>query len=144
MAGSSFDIVSRVDLQEFKNALQQAAKEMATRFDLKGTKAEGHLEGETALHISVADETKINAVRDVIEGRLVKRGVPLKALSWGEVEKALGGTARQKAELQQGIPVEKAREIVKRVKQLKLKVQAQINGDQVRIVGKKRDDLQPE
>src|SRR5690242_3291234 len=112
MADSSFDIVSSVDLQEVKNAISQAMKEITTRFDLKGTNSEVSLSGEELL-IATADEFKLKAVRDVLEERLVKRGVPLKALSYGTVEKALGGTVRQKVGLQKGIPTDKAREIVK-------------------------------
>lgn len=141
MAESSFDVVSTVDLQEVKNAIGQAMKEITTRFDLKGTNSTIDLQGEEIL-ISTADEGKIKAVRDVLETRLVKRSVPLKALTFGEIEKALGGTARQKVALQKGIPSEKAREIVKIIKGTKLKVQASIQGEQVRVSGKNRDDLQ--
>ena len=141
MADSSFDVVSSVDLQEVKNAIAQAMKEITTRFDLKGTGSDVALNGEE-ITLSTSDEFKLKAVRDVLEGRLVKRGVPLKALSFGEVEKALGGTVRQKVTLQKGIPTEKAREIVKIVKGMKVKVQAAIQADQVRISGKNRDDLQ--
>lgn len=141
MAESSFDVVSTVDLQEVKNAIGQAMKEITTRFDLKGTDSTIDLQGEEIL-ISTADEGKIKAVRDVLETRLVKRSVPLKALTFGDIEKALGGTARQKVTLQKGIPSEKAREIVKLIKGTKLKVQASIQGEQVRVAGKNRDDLQ--
>jgi cyclic-di-GMP-binding protein len=141
MAESSFDVVSSVDLQEVKNAIGQAMKEITTRFDLKGTNSNIELQGEEIL-ITTGDDSKIKAVRDVLEGRLVKRSVPLKALTFGEVEKALGGTARQKVELQKGIPSDKAREIVKLIKGTKLKVQASIQGEQVRVSGKNRDDLQ--
>ena len=141
MPESSFDIVSTVDLQEVKNAIAQAMKEIVTRFDLKGTGSEVSLQGEELLLVS-SDEFKLKAVRDILEGRLVKRGVPLKALEYKPVESALGGTVRRKVELQKGIPSEKAREIVKVIKQTKLKVQAAIQGDQVRVSGKNRDDLQ--
>ena len=141
MAESSFDVVSTVDLQEVKNAIGQAMKEITTRFDLKATDSTIDLQGEEIL-ISTADEGKIKAVRDVLETRLVKRNVPLKALTFGGVEKALGGTARQKVTLQKGIPSEKAREIIKLIKGTKLKVQASIQGEQVRVAGKNRDDLQ--
>jgi uncharacterized protein YajQ (UPF0234 family) len=141
MADSSFDVVSSVDLQEVKNAIGQAMKEITTRFDLKGTNSTIELQGEEIL-IATSDESKIKALRDVLETRLVKRSVPLKALTFGGVEKALGGTARQKVDLQKGIPSEKAREIVKVIKGTKLKVQAAIQGDQVRISGKNKDDLQ--
>ncbi len=141
MAESSFDIVSSVDLQEVKNAIGQAMKEITTRFDLKNSGSEVVLSGEEIV-LSSADEFKLKAVRDVLEERLVKRSVPLKALTYGTVEKALGGTTRQKVSMQKGIPSDKAREIVKIVKGTKLKVQAAIQGDQVRVSGKNRDDLQ--
>jgi cyclic-di-GMP-binding protein len=141
VADSSFDVVSSVDMQEMKNAIGQAMKEITTRFDLKGTGSNIELSGEQVV-LTSNDEFKLKAVRDVLEGRLVKRGVPLKALSFGTVEKALGGTTRQTVDLQKGIPSEKAREIVKIIKGSKLKVQAAIQGDQVRVSGKNRDDLQ--
>jgi hypothetical protein len=141
MAESSFDIVSSVDLQEVKNAIAQAMKEITTRFDLKGTGSEVSLAGEELVLVS-NDEFKLKAVRDILETRLVKRGVPLKALSFGTPDKALGGTVRQKVTMQKGIPSEKAREIVKIIKGMKLKVQAAIQGDQLRVSGKSKDDLQ--
>jgi uncharacterized protein YajQ (UPF0234 family) len=141
MAESSFDVVSRVDLQEVKNAIAQAMKEIDNRFDLKGTGSKIELAGEEiVLHSS--DEFKLKAVRDVLETRLVKRNVPLKALTFGTVEQALGQTTRQRVTLQKGIPTEQAREIVKLVKGTKRKVQASIQGDQVRVSGKSKDDLQ--
>jgi len=141
MPECSFDVVSSVDLQEVKNAIAQAMKEITTRFDLKGTGSEVLLQGEELL-LSSADEFKLKAVRDVLETRLVKRNVPLKALTFGTIEKALGGTARQKVAMQKGIPSDKAREIVKLIKGTKRKVQAAIQSDQVRVTGKNRDDLQ--
>ncbi len=141
MADSSFDIVSSVDLQEVKNAIAQATKEIQTRFDLKGTGSAVELTGEELVLVS-SDEFKLKAVREILEGRLVKRSVPLKALSFGEIDKALGGTVRQRVEMQKGIPTEKAREIVKIIKGTKLKVQAAIQGDQLRVSGKNKDDLQ--
>lgn len=141
MAESSFDVVSKVDLQEVKNAIGQAMKEIDTRYDLKGTGSKVELSGEEIV-LTSADEYKIKAVRDVLETRLVKRNVPLKALTYGTIEMALGQTARQKVSLQKGIPTEQAREIVKLVKGTKLKVQASIQSDQVRVTGKSRDDLQ--
>jgi len=141
MAESSFDVVSSVDLQEVKNAISQAMKEITTRFDLKGTGSDIVLQGEEIV-ITSADEFKMKAVRDVLETRLVKRNVPLKALSFGPMDKALGGTVRQKVSLQKGIPTDKAREIVKIIKNSKRKVQAAIQGDQVRVSGKNKDDLQ--
>jgi uncharacterized protein YajQ (UPF0234 family) len=141
MAESSFDVVSSVDLQEVKNAIAQAMKEIVTRYDLKGTGSSIELQGEELL-LASSDEFKLKAVRDVLETRLVKRNVPLKALTFETIEKALGGTVRQKVSLQKGIPSEKAREIVKIVKGTKRKVQSAIQGEQVRISGKNRDDLQ--
>ena len=141
MAEHSFDVVSSVDLQEVKNAIGQAMKEIDTRYDLKGTSSKVELSGEEIV-LTSADEYKIKAVRDVLETRLVKRNVPLKALTYGTIEMALGQTARQKVSLQKGIPTEQAREIVKLVKGTKLKVQASIQSDQVRVTGKSRDDLQ--
>jgi uncharacterized protein YajQ (UPF0234 family) len=141
MADNSFDIVSKIDLQEVRNAIAQALKEISTRFDLKGSGSDVSL-GEQELVLSSSDEFKLKAVRDVLEARLVKRGVPLKALSFGKVEQALSGTVRQKVALQQGIPIEQAREIVRLVKRTKLKVQAAIQADQVRVSAKSRDDLQ--
>jgi hypothetical protein len=141
MAENSFDVVSSVDLQEVKNAIAQALKEITTRFDLKGSGSEITLEGEE-IRLASADEFKLKAVVDVLETRLVKRNVPLKALTYGTVEKALGATVRQKISLQKGIPTDKAREIVKLLKGSKLKVQAAIQADQVRVTGKSKDDLQ--
>ena len=141
MAESSFDVVSNVDMQEVKNAISQAMKEITTRFDLKGSNSLVELQGKEIL-ITSGDDSKMKAVRDVLEERLVKRSVPLKALTFGEVEKALGQTARQKVTLQEGIPSDKAREIVKVIKGSKLKVQASIQGEQVRVTSKSKDDLQ--
>ena len=140
-AGHSFDVVSEVDLQEVKNAVQQAGKEIQNRFDFKGSKteillSEGHLE------LTSSDEYKLKSAMEVLKGKLVKRKVSLKALQPGEIESALGGTAKQRIELQSGIPIEKAREIVKIVKGTKLKVQTAIQGDQLRVSGKSKDDLQ--
>lgn len=140
-AEHSFDVVSSVDLQEVKNAIAQALKEIGTRFDLKGSGSTIELSDEK-LQLASCDEFKLKAVRDVLEGRLVKRNVPLKALSFGKIESAFGGTVRQSVELQKGIPTDKSREIVKLVKETKLKVQAAIQADQVRISGKDRDVLQ--
>ena len=141
MANSSFDIVSSVDLQEVRNAIAQAEKEIATRYDLKKTSSKLEL-AEDAIVVTAPDDYTLKAVRDVLEGRLVKRSVPLKAITWETVEQALGGTVRQKASLQKGIPTDKAREIVKLVKGTKLKVQTAIQGDQLRVTGKSKDDLQ--
>lgn len=141
MADSSFDIVSSVNLQEVKNAIAQATKEIQTRFDLKGSGSSVELQGEE-IALASSDEFKLKAVRDVLEERLVKRGVPLKALTYGNVDQALGATVRQRITLQKGIPSDKAREIVKVIKGAKLKVQAAIQGDQLRVSGKNKDELQ--
>ena len=141
-AENSFDIVSKVDLQEVSNAIQNALKEIHTRFDLKDSKSDIQLEGKEALVLSSADEYKLKAVTDILQSKLVKRGVPIKALNYGVVEPAAGSSVRQKITMQQGIPIEKAREIVKVVKDSKKKVQASIQGDTVRVSGKDRDALQ--
>src|SRR3954469_18482823 len=141
-AENSFDIVSKVDLQEVSNAIQNALKEIHTRFDLKDSKSDIQLEGKEALVLSSADEYKLKAVTDILQSKLVKRGVPIKALTYGTVESAAGSSVRQKITMQQGIPIEKAREIVKLIKDSKKKVQASIQGDTVRVSGKDRDALQ--
>ena len=138
----SFDIVSKVDLQEVSNAIQQALKEVHTRFDLKDSKSNIVLEGKDALILTSQDDYKLKAVNDVLQQRLVKRGVPLKALSYGAIEPAAGYTVRQKISMKHGIQTEKAREIVKSIKNSKHKVQASIQGDLVRVSGKDRDTLQ--
>src|SRR5262252_5052848 len=142
MPENTFDIVSKVDLQEVSNAIQNALKEIHTRFDLKDSKSDIQLEGKDTIVLSSVDEYKLKAVNDILQGKLVKRGVPLKALTYGVVEPAAGSTARQKITMQQGIPTEKAREIVKVIKDSKKKVQASIQGDSVRVSGKDRDTLQ--
>jgi uncharacterized protein YajQ (UPF0234 family) len=141
MADNSFDVVSSVDIQEVKNAIAQATKEIRTRFDLKNSASSVELQGEE-IRLASSDEFKLKAVKDVLEGRLVKRNVPLKALTFGTVEQALGGTVRQRVALQKGIPTDKAREIVKLVKGTNLKVQAAIQGDQLRVSSRSKDDLQ--
>src|SRR5579871_4077385 len=139
MPENSFDIVSKVDLQEVSNAMQQALKEIHTRFDLKDSKSNIVLEGKDAIVLTSVDEFKLKAVNDVFQQKLVKRGVPLKALTYGAVETAAGSTVRQRITMQQGIPVEKARDIVKVIKNSKKKVQASIQGDLVRVSSKDRD-----
>jgi cyclic-di-GMP-binding protein len=141
-ADNSFDIVSKVDLQEVSNAIQNALKEIHTRFDLKDSKSDIQLEGKEAMVLSSADEYKLKAVTDILQSKLVKRGVPIKALTYGTVEPAAGSSVRQKITMQQGIPIEKAREIVKLIKDSMKKVQASIQGDTVRVSGKDRDALQ--
>jgi len=142
MAENSFDIVSKVDLQEVTNAIQQALKEIHTRYDLKDSKSDIQLDGKDALVLASADEFKLKAVNDVLQSKLVKRNVPLKALTYGSIESAAGSTVRQRVTMQQGIPIEKARDIVKVIKNSKKKVQAAIQGDLVRVSGKDRDTLQ--
>jgi len=142
MPESSFDIVSKIDLQEVQNAINMALKEIHQRFDLKDSKSQIELEGKDAIVLSSADDYKLKAVNDVFQGKLVKRGVPLKGLQYGVIEPAAGATVRQKITMQQGIPVEKAREIVKLIKNSKKKIQAWIQGDFVRVSGKDRDTLQ--
>lgn len=137
----SFDIASKIDLQEVDNAIHQAQKEIGQRFDFKGTKVSVAREGsEILLHAD--DEFKLRALVEVLEGKLIKRKVPLKGLSYDKVEPAAGSTVRQRVAIQQGIPIEKAREIVKRIKGMGLKVQAQIMQDQVRVSGRAKDELQ--
>jgi uncharacterized protein YajQ (UPF0234 family) len=131
-----------VDTQEVSNAVQQALKEIHQRFDLKNSKSDIQIEGKDALVLTSADDYKLKAVNDVLQQKLVKRGVSLKALSYGAIEPAAGSTVRQRITMQQGIPVEKAREIVRLIKDAKTKVQASIQGDFVRVSGKDRDTLQ--
>lgn len=140
-AENSFDIVSKIEMAEVTNAVNQAMKEIGQRFDFKGSKSNITQE-QDALVIVSDDEFKLKSVIDILQGKLVKRGVPTKNLTYGKVEPAQAGTVRQKVTLQQGIPTDKAKEIVKAIKDTKLKVQASIQADQVRVSGKNRDDLQ--
>jgi uncharacterized protein YajQ (UPF0234 family) len=140
-AENSFDIVCKIDMQEVTNALDQARREIETRYDLKGTKNEVTLD-KTDIVLLCPDDMKLKAVTDILQSKLHKRGIPLKGLSYGAVEQASGGALRQKISLQQGIPMEKAKEIVRLVKDSKIRVQAAIHEDKVRISGKSRDDLQ--
>lgn len=142
MPDNTFDIVSQINLQEVANAIQQATKEIHTRFDLKDSKSNIEMEGKDAIVLSSIDEYKLKAVTDILQQKLVKRGVPLKGLTYGAIEPAAGSTVRQKITMQQGIPIEKARDIVKTIKNSKKKVQASIQGDLVRVSGKDRDALQ--
>lgn len=141
-AENSFDIVSKTDLQEVRNAIEQAMKEVRTRFDLKDSKSEIALEGEDAIQLASVDEYKLQAVTEILRQKLVKRGVSLKALTFGKVEPAAGSSVRQKISLQQGIAGEKAKEIVRIIKDSKKKVQASIQSDSVRVSGRDRDALQ--
>jgi uncharacterized protein YajQ (UPF0234 family) len=139
----SFDIACKIDLQELDNAVNQARKEIQTRYDFKGSKTAIELrEKEREIVLTSEDDFKLKATLDIVQSKMVKRGISLKAVTAGKTEPAAGGMARQTLALQQGIPVEKAREIVKRIKSTKLKVQAAIQEDQVRVSGKNIDDLQ--
>lgn len=140
----SFDIVSRVDLQEVRNAVSQAQKEIAQRFDFKGSKTEIRFdEKETSITLVSDDDFKLQNVVDILHGRLAKRGVPLNALKAGRVEPAAGGAVRQVMTLQQGIPEETAKKISRLIRDAGFnKVKAQIQGDQVRVAGKSKDELQ--
>ena len=140
-AENSFDIESTVDLQEVRNAVQQAEKEIGNRYDLKKAAAVLRLEGEEIV-LEAADDFSVQQALDVLQSKLVKRGVNLKSLRYGKVEPASGSRARQKITLQQGIPQETAKKIVAEIKARKLKVQGAIQGDTVRVSGKNRDDLQ--
>src|SRR5215472_1703284 len=143
MPDNSFDVVSKIEMPEVMNAVQRAAKEIHQRYDLKDSKSSIELkEKENKILLASADEYKLKAVIDILQSKLVKRNVPLKGLSYGEITPAAGSTVKQEITLQQGIAIEKAREIVKAVKDSKLKVQASIQGDFVRIAGKDRDTLQ--
>jgi uncharacterized protein YajQ (UPF0234 family) len=137
----SFDIGSKIELQEVDNAIHQTVRELAQRFDFKGSQSSVAREAHAIL-LSSEDDFKLKQVLDILETKLVKRGVSLKALTRGSVEPAGGGRVRQRIELQQGIPMEKAREIVKRIKETKRRVQAQIQEDQVRVFGRDKDELQ--
>ena len=143
MPDNSFDIVSQIDVAEVNNAIQQAVKEVHTRYDLKDSKSSIELkEKENKILLASQDEFKLRAVIEILEQKLAKRKVPLKGLIFGAVQPAAGSSVRQEISLQQGIPLEKARDIVKLVKDSKKKVQASIQGDLVRISGKDRDSLQ--
>jgi cyclic-di-GMP-binding protein len=137
----AFDVVSQVDLQEVDNAVNQARKEIGQRYDFKGTNTEVEVEG-AEIRVVSTDDYKVKAAVEVIESKLVRRGISLKSVLRGEVEPAAGGRARQKLDIQRGISTDKGKAIVKRIKDAKLKVQAQIQDDQVRVSGKNRDDLQ--
>jgi cyclic-di-GMP-binding protein len=137
----SFDVVSKTDMQEVTNAVIQAQKELAQRFDFKGSKSSIELSGEELVLIS-DDEGKLVSVKDILETRLIKRGVSIKALDYGKLEPAMSGTVRQKVKIVQGIETDKAKAIVKTIKDAKVKVQASIQSDQVRVVGRSKDDLQ--
>jgi len=143
MSEHSFDIVSRVDLQEVSNAVDQAMKEIKQRYDFKGSKSSIEFNRDSGeLTILSDDDYKLKSVVDVLQTKLVGRKVSLKSLQFQKVEQASGGTVRQVVKLQQGIPQDKAKDIAKMIKDTKIKVQATIQGDQLRVKGKKLDDLQ--
>lgn len=139
---NSFDVVSKVELQEVRNAIDQASKELHTRFDLKDSKSKIELEGTDAIQLASASEYTLKAVTEILSQKLVKRGVSLKNLEYEKIEPAANSSVRQKIKLVQGIPSEKAKQIVALVKESKKKAQASIQGDTVRIVSKDRDVLQ--
>ncbi len=138
----SFDIVSKVDIQEVDNAVNQALKEMAQRYDFKGSKSEIDWDKAEEIKLLGDSDNRLTTIIDLLQSKLIKRGVSLKAIEYGKVEDASGSMKRQVVTLKQGIAVEKAKEINKIIKETKLKVQSQIQGDQVRVTGKKLDDLQ--
>ncbi|HTU44965.1 MAG TPA: YajQ family cyclic di-GMP-binding protein [Bryobacteraceae bacterium] len=143
MPENTFDIVSKIDLNEVSNAIQQASKEIQTRYDLKDSRSSIELnEKEREIQLASSDDFKLKAITEILSQKLVKRNVPLKGLQFGTVTPATGGSVRQEITLQQGIPIEKAREVVKIIKDSKVKVQASIQGDVVRVSGKDRDTLQ--
>jgi uncharacterized protein YajQ (UPF0234 family) len=143
MPDNSFDVVSEIVMPEVNNAIQQAMKEIITRYDLKDSKSSIELnEKEKKLILSSADDYKLKAITEILQSKLVKRGVPLKNFTYGVVQTAAGSSVKQEVTLQQGIPIEKAKDVVKKVKDSKLKVQASIQGDVVRVAGKDRDTLQ--
>jgi len=143
MPDNSFDVVSKIEMPEVQNAIQQAQKEIHQRYDLKDSHSNIELkEKDNKIILSSADEYKLRAVIDILQSKLVKRGVPLKGLVYGEIIPSAGSTVKQEVTLQQGIPIEKAREMVKAIKDSKLKVQASIQGDFIRVAGKDRDTLQ--
>jgi hypothetical protein len=143
MADNSFDVVSKIELPEVSNAVQQALKEIQQRYDLKDSKSNIELnEKDMKLILTSSDDFKLKAVTEVLQSKLVKRNVPLKGLDYGVIQPASGSSVRQEVKLQSGIPIEKARDIIKAIKDSKKKVQAAINGDFIRISGKDRDVLQ--
>jgi cyclic-di-GMP-binding protein len=143
MPDNTFDVVSKIEMPEVLNAAQQASKEIQTRFDLKDSKSSIEVkEKENLILLASSDEFKLKAVVEILQSKLVKRKVPLKGLTFGEIIPSAGSTVKQEITLQQGIAIEKAREIVKKIKDSKLKVQASIQGDFVRVAGKDRDTLQ--
>ncbi len=139
---NSFDVVSKVELQEVKNAIDQATKEVNARFDLKDSKSKIDLEGTDAIQLASQDDYKLKAVIEILSQKLVKRGISLKNLEYEKIEPAANSSVRQKIKLKQGITGDSAKKIVAKIKDSKLKVQASIQGDTVRVTGKDRDSLQ--
>ncbi|WP_410770054.1 YajQ family cyclic di-GMP-binding protein [Fontibacillus sp. BL9] len=138
---SSFDIVSKMDMQELTNAIDQTEREIANRFDFKGSKSELKVEKDVLVILS-DDEYKLNAVIDILQSKMIKRGLPIKNLDYGKIEPASLGAVRQRINLKQGIDQENAKKINVLIRDSKLKVKSQIQGDQIRVTGKSRDDLQ--
>lgn len=138
---NSFDIVSKVDMQELVNAIAQAEREIETRFDFKGSKSSIALEKEELI-IGSDDDYKLKSVIDILLSKMVKRGVPIKNLDYGKVEGASGGTVKQRVKLRQGIEQDVSKKINILIRDSKLKVKSQIQGDQIRVTGKNKDDLQ--
>jgi uncharacterized protein YajQ (UPF0234 family) len=143
MPDNSFDVVSLIEMPEVNNAIQQAMKEVTTRYDLKDSKSSMELnEKEKKLTLTSADDYKLKAITEILQSKLIKRSVPVKNLTYGVVTPAAGSTVKQEVTLTSGIPIEKARDVVKKIKDSKLKLQASIQGDLVRVSGKDRDTLQ--
>lgn len=138
---ASFDVVSKVEMQEAKNAVDQALKEIGTRFDLKDSGSKIEWDKDDLL-VSAKDSHKLSSVLDILESKIIKRGISLKNVERKKIEEALGGTARQRLLFKQGLSAEIAKEVVKEIKNAKLKVQTQVQGDSLRVTGKSRDDLQ--
>lgn len=138
----SFDIVCKVEMHEVNNAVDQAKKQLAARYDFKGSKSSITLNSDNSITLIADDDYKLTSLTDILKEKIAKRNVPLKSLNFGKVEQAVGSTVRQVITFQSGIPMEKAKEVVKFIKGLKLKVQAQIQEDKVRVSGQKIDDLQ--
>jgi len=137
----SFDIVSEVDMQEMDNAVNQTKKEISQRYDFKGSKAEITLDADS-LKLTAEDEYKVNAMLDMLRGKMIKRSVPIKALDPGKIDSSFGGNVKMVVKIQKGISKEKAKDVTAYIKEQKLKVQTQIMDDQLRVTGAKRDDLQ--
>ena len=138
----SFDIVVKVDVQEADNAVNQAQKELAQRYDFKGSKCKIDWDKKGEIILLADDDFKLKALTEILQAKMIKRGISIKNATFGKIEPSFEGTVRQKITLQQGIPVEKAKEVIKLIKDSKIKVQPQIQDEQVRVTGKKRDDLQ--